>query len=203
MSIVNRAQFTKTVTVSFPNVTATTFDVPRPVTTPAEPAYCEGSDHVTKAVNLEEVFAGEAIVRLPSTLQLATVFLRSIEVRKLLPTAQKGLAGPSSTFPHPPGAVSPMFPSGAPTDSEHVRFLVQETGNTIDMATVPGNTMLGDADPTNVAAGGLVRSYPGITLHAGEYLRVTLYNNSGGALNDQVVTAYYTMGQHAGDVGRP
>jgi len=203
MSIVNRAQFAKSVTVSFPNVTATTFDVPRPVTTPAEPAYCEGSDHVIKPTSLEEDFAGEVVVRLPTTLELATVFLRSVEVRKLLPAAQKGLAGPSSTFPHPPGAVSPIFPSGAPTDSEHVRFLVEEAGNTIEMSQGAGHALLGSPDPTNLAAGGLTRSYPGITLRAGEYVRLTFYNNSGGDLNNQIITANYNMGQFHGDVGRP
>jgi hypothetical protein len=193
MSIVNRAQFSKTVTVSFPNVTETTFDVPRPETTPKEPAYAEGTDHVTKLPGTDEDYAGEVIVRLPSTLQLATVFLRSVEIRKLLPTAQKGIAGPGGA----------LFPSGAAVDSEHVRHIMQETANKIDMATAPGTTLLGDADPTNVAAGGLTRSYPGITLRAGEYVRCALYNNSGGALTDQIISAYYTMGQHQTDVGRP
>jgi hypothetical protein len=193
MSIVNRAQFLETTTVSFPNVSATTFDVPRPETTPKEPAYAEGVDHVTKLPSLDEDYAGEVIVRLPGTLQLATVFLRTLEVRKLLPTAQKGVVGPGDA----------LFPSGAPTDSEHVRFLTQETGNTVATDAGAGPLMLGDGDPTNLAAGGLMRSYPGITLRAGEYVRLTLYNNSGGALNDQLISAYYTMGQHQSDVGRP
>lgn len=193
MSIVNRAQFTKTVTVSFPNVTATTFDVPRPQTTPAEPAYAEGVDHVTKLPSIEEDYAGEVVVRLPGTLQLATVFMRTVEIRKLLPTAQKGVAGPADA----------LFPSGASTDSEHVRFAVQEAVNTVAMDAGAGPLMLGDGDPTNLAAGGLMRSYPGITLRAGEFTRITLYNNSGGALNDQLISAYYTMGQHQSDVGRP
>ncbi len=193
MSIVNRAQFTKTVTVSFPNVTATTFDVPRPETTPKEPAYAEGVDHVTKLPSIDEDYAGEVVVKLPATLALATVFLRTLEVRKLLPAAQKGVVGPGGA----------LFPSGASTDSEHVRFLAQETGNTVGMTAGAGPALLGAADLTNLAAGGLTRSYPGITLRAGEYARITLYNNSGGALNDQIIQANYNMGQHQSDVGRP
>lgn len=193
MSIVNRAQFTKTVTVSFPNVTATTFDVPRPETTPKEPAYAEGVDHVTKLPSIDEDYAGEVVIRLPGTLQLATVFLRTLEIRKILPTAQKGVAGPGDA----------LFPTGAATDSEHVSFAVQEAANTIDMAAGAGPLMLGDGDPANLAAGGLMRSYPGITIRAGEFARITLYNNSGGDLNNQLISAYYTMGQHQSDVGRP
>ena len=139
------------------------------------------------------------------TLQLATVFLQTVEVRKLLPTAQKGLGAPSSSVPHPPGVSGALFPSGAPTDSEHVRFLVNEVeaSPTLLMDSGPALTFLGDGDPTNLAAGGLMRSYPGITLRAGEYVRITLYNNSGGALNGQIISGEYKMGQHQTDVGRP
>ena len=193
MSIVNRAQFLETITQSFPNVTATTFDVPRPQTTPAEPAYAEGVDHVTKLPSIDEDFAGEVVVKLPSTLALSTVFLRTLEVRKLLPAAQKGVVGPGDA----------LFPSGAGVDSEHVRYLAQETGNTIGMTAGAGPALLGAPDLTNLAAGGLTRSYPGITIRAGEYVRITLYNNSGGALNDQIIQANYNMGQHQSDVGRP
>lgn len=202
MSIVNRAQFLETVTHSFPTATPLqTLDVPRPQTTPASPAYAEGVDHVTKLPSLDEDYAGEVIITTPSTLNLVTVFLRTVEVRKLLPTPQKGLTTPSSSsISFPPPVTGVLFPSGAATDSEHVRYLVNESG--------AGSGFPMNGDTAQAFLGMEVgnspgRSYPGITLRAGEYVRLTFSNDSGGDLNSQLIEARYSMGQHQSDVGRP
>lgn len=202
MSIVNRAQFLESVTHSFPTATPVqTFDVPRPQTEPAQVAYAEGTDYVTKPTHVDEDYAGEVVISLPAALQLATVLLQVVEIRKLLPTAQKGLSSPSSSFPHPPGVSGALFPSGAPTDSEHVRFQVQE--NATPTSGIPLNGDVALSYLGMEVGGSPGRSYPGITLRAGEYVRLTIANNSGGDLLNQQIEAHYRMGQHQTDVGRP
>jgi hypothetical protein len=199
MSIVNRAQFAEQVTVSLPDAALTTFDIPRPVTTPAEPPYAEGADHVIRDPNRDELYGGEVTLKLPTTLVIATAFLRMVEIRKLLPATQKGLAGTSSTFPHPPGATPPIFPTGAASDSEHVRYAVQEAADSLAMDSDAVAQMLG----MEVATSSPGRSYPGITLRAGEYVRLSINVASGGPLNSQVIGANYNMGESQSTVGRP
>jgi hypothetical protein len=188
MTTTARHQAVTSVTANFPNVTATTVDLPRPRTTPQESAYAEGTDHVTRAPAIDEFYAGEMIVHMPSTLVNANVFLRTLEVRKVLPIAQKGVTGPAGA----------LFPTGAPTDSEHVKYIVNTTGNEFPTNTDAVLDLFGMLI-TNADS----RSYPGITLRAGEYLRFTLYNNTGGALNSQTIRGTYKLGLNQSEVGRP
>lgn len=198
---VTRIQATKAVTASFPNVTATAFTIPRPqTTTPAQVGYAENADHVIEPAARDDYAAGHCTVEMPATLKLATVFCRVLEIRRLLPPAQKGLGGLSSSFPHPPGAAGALFPSGAPASSAHVRYLINETGNTIPVSGDAFMDLVGEVHATSATT---VRSYPGITLREGEYVGMTLYNNSGGALNDQIITANYKLGLNQRDTGKP
>jgi hypothetical protein len=96
-----------------------------------------------------------------------------------------------------------MFPTGAATDSEHVRFAVQETGTALPTNADAVLDFLGQQEQAGATPIAPLRTYPGITLRAGEYARISLYNGSGGALNDQIITANYRVGQHQSDVGRP
>jgi hypothetical protein len=187
---VTRHQALTQVTADFPNVTATAVDLPRPETTPKEPGYAETVDHVTRPVSLDEFYGGHCIVEMPSTLKLVTVFLRRAEIRTLLPTPQKGVATPANA----------LFPSGAPTASEHVRDLVNVTGNVFPCNGDAVQDLFGLPHTTPATT---VRSFPGVTLREGEYIRLTFYNNSGGALNDQTIRAVYKLGLNQVDTGRP
>jgi len=188
---VTRIQATKVVTQTFPNTTLTSFDIPRPqTTTPAQVPYAEGSDHVVEPPARDDFSAGHCTVELPATLKLANVYCRTVEIRKILPPAQKGVQGPATAY----------YPTGAPTDTGHVRFIVNETTDVLPTASDAFLDLMGEPHATVSTT---VRSFPGITLREGEFIRMSLYNNSGGALTDQVITANYKFGLNQQDTGRP
>lgn len=194
-----RTQGIERTSVTAVNGAFTTFDLPRPETTPKEPAYAENSDHVVAPVQLREYEAGHCVVELGTTLVASNVFLDKLEIVKLLPTPQKGLSGLSSTgINSPPGAEEPLFPSGAAADAELVRVLLdRQQAN--DLATNEDlvTKFLGGTDGSDT-----VRSYPGITLRSGEFVRITLGNTSGGNLTD-TVTGTYKFGLNQQDTGKP
>jgi len=188
---VTRIQATTAVTASFPNTAATTFDIPRPQTTdPAPVPYAENADHVIAPPARDEYSAGHCTVELPATLKLANVYCRTIEIMKMLPPAQKAVAS----------AETALFPTGAPTNIAHIRYIVNFDTDVLPTASDAFLDLMGE--PHAVVATS-VRSFPGITLREGEFIRMTLYNNSGGALNDQVITANYKLGLNQGDTGKP
>ncbi len=186
---VTRTQGIERTLVSFPDVTTTTFDLPRPQTTPQDPPYAELTDHLNKNQNLREFEAGHVVVDFASTLAVASVFLDKVEVRKLLPAAQKGVATPGNA----------LFPTGSPTDETLVRTLIDRAG--------ANDLLLSDSAVLdffgNAKTGNTVRSFPGVTLRAGEFLRISIRNNSGGALNNQAITATYKLGLNQQDTGKP
>jgi hypothetical protein len=172
-----------------PDATTTTVDVPRPQESPQEPPYAEGTDHVVRPSFVREVEAGHVIIDLPAAFVAANVFLRRASIRKLLPVPQRGLATPATA----------LFPTGAPTDQEFVRDLVN-TGTSNDLPT--------DSDTVrdlfgNFRAVASVRSFPGITLRAGEFVRLELRNASGGPLGPAFINAIYKLGLNQGDTGKP
>ena len=185
---VTRTQGIERISATAVNAAFTAFDLPRPVTTPQEPAYAENSDHVVAEPSLREFEAGHCVISLGGLLTAADVFLDKVEIMKLLPIAQKGVSGPSSA----------LFPSGAPSDETLVRTLV-DRGEANDLSTdaeaVTG--FLGQANFSNT-----VRSYPGITLRSGEFVRLTLGNTSGGDLTDDITTTY-KLGLSQSDTGKP
>lgn len=167
----------------------TPIDIPRPTTTPAQPAYAEGSDHVVAPTFLREEEGGHVVIDLPAVFVAANVFLSKVQIKKLLPTAQKGLQDPSSAF----------FPSGAPTDTTLVRTLFDDGGaNSLPTNADAVRDLLG-----NLRSGAAVRSFPGITLRAGEFVHIELYNNSGGTLGPAAINAVYKLGLNQADTGKP
>jgi hypothetical protein len=196
---VTRTQGIERISATAVNAAFTTFDIPRPQTTPAAVAYAENTDHVIKEPALREFESGHCVVELGAILTAANVWLDKVEIVKLLPTAQKGLSSLSSSgLNSPPGANPPLFPSGAPSDETLVRVLV-DRANANDLATNEDAVLgfLGSPDFSNT-----VRSYPGITLRSGEFVRVTLGNTSGGDLTD-TITATYKLGLNQSDTGKP
>jgi len=189
MSSVIQTQGVFTVAATLPDATTTTIDMPRPESSPAVPAYAEGSDHVVLPAVTREMEGGHCVIDLPSTFVAATVFLRRASIRKLLPTPQKGVAGPSDAY----------YPTGAPTDTEFVRDLVNTNG---------ANTLPTDADAVrdflgNLRANAAVRSFPGITLMAGEYVRLELYNGSGAPIGPGTINVVYKLGLNQKETGKP
>jgi hypothetical protein len=187
MSSIRLTQAVTQVSATLTNGAVTVIDIPRPLTTPAEPPYAEGTDHVVRPETRREFEGGNVIVRLPSAFIAANIFLRRASIRRLTDTAQTGLTE---------GA---FFPTGASTDQEFVR----------DMVNLPGNTL-----PTNAASDAVAdllgvevgnspgRSYPGVTLMANEFVRLELFNNSGGDITD-AIEASYKMGRSQADTGKP
>jgi len=186
---VTRTQGIERTLVDFPNTGPTTFDLPRPETTPKEAAYAETVDHVTRPPANREMEAGHCVVDFAATLKVADVFLDKVEVRKLLPIPQKGVAGPGSA----------LYPTGAPTDESLVRVLLDRGGaDDLLLSDDASDDFFG-----NIKGNATVRSYPGITLRAGEFLRITLNNATAGALLAQSITATYKLGLNQSDTGRP
>lgn len=187
-SVLQTQGINQVVAASLPNVTLTLIDIPRPTTTPAELPYAEGTDHVTRPIFLREEEAGHCVIDLPATFVAANVFLQTLSIKKLLPAAQKGLQDPSSAF----------FPTGAPTDNTLVRTLFSDGGaNSLPTNADAVRDLLG-----NLRASATVRSFPGITLRAGEYVHIELYNNSGGTLTG-TINAVYKLGLNQADTGKP
>ena len=189
MSSVIQTQGVQQVSVTLPDATLTAFNVPRPQTLPLEPAYAEGTDHTTRLPFLREEEGGHCVIDLPAAFNLATVFMRRLSVHRLLPTAQAGVADASSAF----------FPTGASTNNVFVYDLVNTgTSNTLALNMDAVRDLLG-----NLRAGAAVRSFPGITLMAGEFVHMELFNASGGALGPLFVNATYKLGLNQADTGKP
>lgn len=189
MSSVIQSQMLTTVAATLPDATATVVNIPRPQTTPALPAYAEGSDHIIAPAFIREEEGGHCVIDLPSAFVASNVYLRRASVYKLLPAAQKGVAGPGDAY----------FPSGAPTDAEFVRDLVNTgTANSLPTNADAVRDLFG-----NLRASAAVRSFPGITLGAGEYVRLTLFNGSGGPLGPAQINATYKMGLNQKETGKP
>lgn len=189
-----------------PNGVETTVDIPRPETTPKETAYAEGTDHVIREPAIREFEAGHVIIEHPSTWDIATLYLRKVEIHQILPAAQKGLSGPSSDFAFPAGAPGPIFPSGAPAQTGFVRTVYDAGGlNTTPMNDDSVTEILGGNMLDPAVAGAPQRSYPGVTLRAGEFVRLVVFNGSGGDLDSgaRTFSAAYKLGLNQSDTGKP
>lgn len=189
MSNVELTQALTQVSATWADAVVTTLDIPRPVTTPAEPPYAEGTDHVTRPDRLREDEGGNVCIHIPTALMPANIFIRRISIQRMLPTPQKGISGPDGA----------LFPSGASTDQEFVRdVLNMGTGNTLLLSDASVQDLLG----VDTAAG-MPRTYPGLTLMAGEFVRLEVYNNTGGPVGPATIEAIYRMGRSQSDTGRP
>jgi hypothetical protein len=189
MSSVIQTQGVYMVAATLPDATTTTINMPRPQTSPTPPGYAEGSDHVTLPVFLREEESGHCVIDLPTAFVAANVYLRRASIYKLMPTPQKNVAGPSDAY----------WPTGAPTNAEFVRDLVN---------TGTANTLATNADAVrdlfgNLRTGAAVRSFPGITLEQGQYVRLELYNASGGPLGPATINVVYKLGLNQKDTGKP
>lgn len=191
MSSVLRTQgINQATAVTLVNAAITAVDIPRPTTTPAQPAYAEGSDHVVAPTFLREEEGGHCVIDLPTVFVAANVFLTLLSIKKLLPTPQKGLQDPSTAF----------FPSGAPTDTTLVRTLYSDpTGLLLPTNSDSLRDLLGNPRATPVA----VRSFPGLSLRAGEFVHMEFKNSSGGDLGPANITAVYKLGLNQGDDAKP
>jgi hypothetical protein len=166
--------------------TTTLIDLPRPQTTPTEPPYAQGTDHVVRPTFLREEEAGVCVVDLPTSFISASVFVGRISIHQLLPTPQTGVQDPSTAF----------FPTGAPEVTNFVRDLFADPGylaggNPSILATNSDSLrdLLG-----NLRAGAAVRSYPGISVRAGEYVHLELYNSTGSPIGPANINVVYKLG---------
>lgn len=194
MSNVVKSQFTSQVSATLADAAVTVVDIPRPQVTPAEVPYAEGTDHVVRpATNLRDSEGGQCVIRLPAAFVAANIFIRRVSIRRALPAAQKGLGynGPGQTA----GA---LFPSGASADQEFVRDVVNLTGDTLATNSEAVKDLFGV--PADSAT---VRSFPGMTLMAGEYPRIEFYQATGAPIGPGVITTNFKMGENQGDTGRP
>ena len=204
---VTRTQYsTNLVVATLTDAVEQNIDIPRPQTTPQEVAYAEGTDHVVRPPAIREYEAGHVIIEVAPAHAVANVFLRKIEIHQILPAAQKGLSGPSSDFTFPPGATAPMFPNGAPAQTGFVRDVFDAGG---------GNDMLLSDPAVSEVLGGTMfdpailnspqRTHPGVTLRAGEFVRLVVFNNTGGDIvaGDRAYHAAYKLGLNQSDTGKP
>lgn len=189
MSSVIQTQGVYTIAATLPDAVTTTIDLPRPITTPSVPAYAEGSDHVILPAFLREEESGHCVVDLPSVFVAANVFLRRASIYKLLPAAQKNVPGPADAY----------WPTGAPTNASFVRDLV----NTGTANTIPANADAVRDLFGNLRAGTAVRSFPGITLEQGQYVRLELNNASGLSIGPAQINVVYKLGLNQKDTGKP
>ena len=196
MSSVVQTQMITQVTTTIANTVVTTVDIPRPMTTPAEVAYAEGTDHVTRPIFIREEEGGHVVIDLPAAFKTSAIYLRRMSIRKLLPTAQKGLVGASGA----------LMPTGAPTDDTFVRDVFNSNGantlatnDTNALNDLLGNPIVGAAGTAPLT---YVRSFPGITLRSGEYVRMEFYT-AGGAVGPGTINAVYKMGLNQQDTGKP
>lgn len=196
MSNVDRGQFLKELVASFPDATETAVTLPRPKTD--EPALSNNRDHVIEPASRDEFRTGKAIVELPSTLDIADVYVRKVEV-----------------FRSVVGGFSPNSPTsgGSPQGTNVIG--VEEVGPTPGALFPNGSLGVGDPkvlyeseDNPLVATSGLPlgtandaihRLLENIPVEARQQIRLTLFNNSGGALNDQKILVTYDTGRFAGD----
>ena len=185
------------------NGVETTIDIPRPVTTPKEVAYAEGTDHVVREPAIREFEAGHVIIELPATYDIADAFLRKVEIHQILPAVQKGLSGPSSSFAFPAGAPGPIFPNGSPAQTGFVRDVFDADGGNLTALDEDAVTEILGGEMSD--ASGTTRTYPGLTLRAGEFVRLVIFNNSGADLDtgDRTFRAAYKLGLNQSDTGKP
>jgi len=189
MSSVIQTQALLQVAATLANAAETVVSLPRPQTTPALPAYAEGSDHVILPTFIREEESGHCVIDLPASFVAATVFLRRASIMKLTPTPQKHVAGPADAY----------FPTGAPTNATFVRDLVNTNG---------ADTMATNLDSVrdllgNLRSGAAVRSFPGITVEQGQYVQLTFFQSTGAPIGPGTINVVYKLGLNQKDTGKP
>jgi len=189
MSSVIQTQGVYTVAATLADAVTTAIDMPRPVSSPAVPAYAEGSDHVILPTFLREEESGHCVIDAPSAFRVANVFLRRASIMKLTPTPQKNIPGPADAY----------FPSGAPTNTTFVRDLVNTgTANSLLLSADAVSDLFG-----NLRTNAAVRSFPGVTLEQGQYVRLEIFNNTGAPIGPGTFNVVYKLGLNQKDTGKP
>jgi len=189
MSSVIQTQALLQVAATLADAATTVVDLPRPVSSPALPAYAEGSDHVILPTFIREEESGHCVIDLPATFVAATVFLRRASIMKLTPTPQKNIPGPADAY----------FPTGAPTNATFVRDLVNTgTANTLATNMDAVRDLFG-----NLRTGAAVRSFPGVTLEQGQYVQLTFFQSTGAPIGPGTINVTYKLGLNQKDTGKP
>lgn len=174
-----RQTFLRQTTASFPNAAATTVDILGPESTTADP-YAEGTDHVVAPRQVRQNEAGWAVVDLPTGLEAANIFLRGVEIwSRQVQAVQSGLS-------------AALFPSGATaggTSPVLKRVVFSSTAN--DTPTNGTNVVAILGGTLNTTA---TLSLPRLHVRADEFIRVTLFNNSGAPINNAVITTKFDLG---------
>jgi len=173
-----RTNFLRRQSVTIPNNGSVTFDVEGP-SSPAEPPYAEGTDHVTRLRQLRENESGNVRIGLDATLGVAATLIDSIEIWARNSVGQSGLS-------------APLFPSGATPSANGAAYMIRS----VFSATpgVPSN----DAQALTILGGVLnndaTKDTPGIWLEADQMVRITLTDTAGGGDVTGDVTAKYDLG---------
>lgn len=174
MSVI-RTQFMERQDISLPSNGTLTVDVNGPVTTPPEPPYAEGTDHVIKKRQLRENESGIVYIDFSGAAVVATTLVTAVEIWNRGDPDQTGLT--PSLFPtgaalaNAPYKVRDVFTGSAPITDAALRALF---GGTLDDDTT--------------------KHTPALSLQANQYVRITLSETAGGGDLAGVVTAKYDLG---------
>lgn len=161
--------------------TSEAVDLPRP----SDAAETNTLDWVTRPAFRKEFESGRAVVKANSTFGVAGMLLTKIEVVALQPFNSLAPIDLSfSQFPSPPvaGAASVLRTILDVTDDPTVSIFVMTTSNG-DFTYIPTKDLLSS-----------------ILLRADEFLRITLYNSTGGDITG-LLEARYDFGLNSGNYG--
>lgn len=176
MSVI-RKQYVTLTSATLPDVTLTTVDIVRPESTPGVP-YAEGTDYVTTPRVTMEGEGGMVVVDLPAALENAAAFLRAVEIWQSYYPAQSGLG-------------SALFPTGATPPSNGQPTLVR----TVFTSNGANSLATNNADVPAILGGTvLAPNAPSLMLGAGQFVRLSIFNNSGGPLGPANIEARYDFG---------
>ena len=195
MSSNSRRNFIEELVASFPDGAATAVTLPRPRT--ENPPLNNNRDHVIEPPSRDEYRGGKAIVELPSTLDIGTVFVRKIEVLRgfegFEPNSPTSGGSDQGTNVIGEDAVGPtpgaLFPNGS-----------LGVGDPKGLYESPDNPLVATSGLALGAAPRAVHNLlANIPIGENDQIRLTIFNNSGGDLNDQKILTTYDTGLYAGD----
>jgi len=196
MSNVDRGVFLELTTASFPDVTETSVTLARPTT--LLPPLSNNKDHVIEPMSRDEFRAGKARVILPVGLDIANVFVRRVELVR----GDEGFGPNSPNFGGSPQGtniigvdpVGPtpgaLFPNGSLGVGEPEVIFQDAVGLVLGGIAAP-------TDTANIDS--IHRVLQNVPINAHESIRLTIFNNTGGALNNQIIETTYDTGSLHGD----
>jgi hypothetical protein len=155
-------------------------------------------DHVIEPMSRDEFRAGKARVILAATLDIAAVFVRRVELVR----GDEGFAPNSPNFGGSPqgtnvigaDAVGPtpgaLFPNGSLGVGEPEVLFQDAVGLVLGGIAAPTDTLNIDS---------IHRVLQNVPINAHQSIRLTIFNNTGGALNNQIIETTYDTGSLHGD----